>query len=190
MTKLLCMAASFRTESTNKKLLTLAANIAQARGAEITALDYRDTDCPALRDDKPVEPLPAGVQAFSSALHACDGMILAVPEYNWSIPGAFKNLIDWLSVDASLPLKSKTALLLCATPSVRGGITGLLQLRVPLEHLGVWVYPHCIGIGRSHETITESGLTEAKEQEFMVQVVSDFVAKTTALVTSAPLTRT
>jgi len=108
--KLLAMAASFRSESTNKRLLHIAAAIAAAQGAEVTHLDYSATDCPALRDDKPVAPLPAGVNAFSSALHACDGMILAVPEYNWSIPGAFKNLIDWMSVDPSLPFKGKTAL--------------------------------------------------------------------------------
>ncbi|MEJ0010308.1 MAG: NAD(P)H-dependent oxidoreductase [Alphaproteobacteria bacterium] len=75
--------------------------------------------------------------------------MLATPEYNWSVPGGLKNLIDWLSVDLRTPLTDRTALLMCASPSARGGVTGLQHLRTSLEMLDVWIYPQIVAIGRA-----------------------------------------
>lgn len=183
MVNILSIAASFRTESSNKKLLGIAATLATQTGATITPIDYRDCECPLLRDDQDPSNLPQGAKHLASALHAADGFLLATPEYNWSMPGALKNLIDWLSVDASLPLKGKTALLLSASPSIRGGVVGLTQLRVPLEVLGVWVHPQLVGIGRAHEMLGDNALNDAKEQRFLEECVADFVKKTKAIVT-------
>jgi chromate reductase, NAD(P)H dehydrogenase (quinone) len=41
--------------------------------------------------------IPAAVQALKERIVACDGVLLATPEYNNGIPGVFKNAIDWLS---------------------------------------------------------------------------------------------
>src|SRR3569832_1767482 len=43
------------------------------------------------------EGIPAPVTALKDAIAAADGLLLATPEYNNSIPGVFKNAIDWLS---------------------------------------------------------------------------------------------
>lgn len=40
---------------------------------------------------------PEPVKALKEAIVAADGLLLATPEYNNSIPGVFKNAIDWLS---------------------------------------------------------------------------------------------
>lgn len=175
--KLLALAASNRADSVNKKLLAIAVAHAEKAGAEVTVLDYNDCDTSLYRNEE-TQPFPEGAKRLSEALAAHDGIILASPEYNWSMPGSLKNLIDWLSVAKPMPLKGKGALLLCASPSVRGGILGLNQLSLPLAHLGVYVYPHLIAIGNATTELTSDGIASAKDQKFLSTCVTDFVRVT------------
>ena len=172
--KLLALAASTRPESLNKKLLAIAVAHAQKAGAEVTVYDYATCETPIYRDDAS-QPYPASAKALGEALRAHDGLLLASPEYNWSMPGSLKNLIDWLSVERPMSLKGKHALLMCASPSVRGGILGLNQLSVPLNHLGVYVYPHLIAVGDAESQITANGIAGAKDAGFLAECVADFV---------------
>ena len=181
MANLLALAASFRPHSLNKRLLGIAIPLAEQAGATVTELDYTACETPLYREETEGIPMPQGAALFADALLKSDGLILASPEYNWSIPGGLKNLIDWLSVDSRAPLKGKTALLMCASPSTRGGIIGLQQLRVPLEHLGMLVYPHVIGVGKAESQFTQSGLVSSKEQTFLQECVCDFVRITEAI---------
>lgn len=175
--KLLALAASIRPDSVNKRLLGVAIAQAKAAGARVTEIDYADYAAPLyMGDDKP--ELPACVKQLSEALRAHDGLLLASPEYNWSMPGALKNLIDWLSMDKMAPMKGRSALLMCASPSVRGGILGLNQLSLPLAHLGMYVYPHLIAIGDAKNELVDGSIKNAKDQKFLVQCVTDFVRVT------------
>src|SRR5262249_10298784 len=118
---------------------------------------------------------------LSTTIAAHDGLLIATPEYNWSIPGGLKNLIDWLSVDPRAPLNGKTALLMCASPSMRGGFNGLIHLRLPLESLGFWIYPQMIGIGRAQEQLTVDGLARESDRQHLLYCVNDFIRATKAL---------
>ena len=175
--KLLAIAASARADSLNKKLLALAVAEAKTAGAEVTVMDYTACDMPLYRDDD-AQPFPANAKMLSDALKMHDGVILSSPEYNWSIPGHLKNLIDWLSTDKTAPLKNRGALLLCASPSVRGGILGLNQLSLPLNHLGMYVYPHLVAIGEAKTQLTADGIANAKDKKFLAECVTDFVRVT------------
>src|SRR4051794_17602290 len=65
-------------------------------GSELTAGSIRDI--PLYDGDVEAEAgIPAPVRELREAIAAADGLILATPEYNNSIPGVFKNAIDWLS---------------------------------------------------------------------------------------------
>lgn len=178
--KILAFAASARGESINRRLISLAVKQAEKTDAHVTVLEYADFTAPLYMGEE-TTALPAGVKHLGDALRAHDGVLLAAPEYNWSMPGSLKNLIDWLSIDPTKPLNGRTALLMCASPSVRGGVIGLQQLRVPLEHLGMIVYPHTVGIGEAHTLLGEYEITRKKEQAFLSHCVSDFVRITTAL---------
>jgi chromate reductase len=179
-TNLIALAASTRSDSVNRKLLELAVAAARSHGAQVRILDYAVCDAEIYRNDD-AQPFPSGAAYLRDALNASDGIILASPEYNWSMPGSLKNLIDWLSIDPSKPFTGRTALLLCASPSIRGGILGLHQLSLPLNHLGMYVYPQLVAIGDAKSQMTAQGLTNAKDATFMAHCIKDFVRYTTAL---------
>lgn len=175
---ILTLAASFRSDSLNKELLAIASG-ELARTARLTELDYEQLDAP---NYKGVDgALPKGAKLFADALLKHEGLVLAAPEYNWSIPGGLKNLIDWLSVDRREPLKGKVALLMCASTSSRGGVSGLQHLRITLQVLGCWVYPHVISIGTAKEQMHGGKLVNPKEQQYLAECIHDFVRATEAL---------
>ena len=127
------------------------------------------------------EGLPPGAKKLADDILAHDGILLCAPEYNWSVPGGLKNLIDWLSVDTRTPLTDKTALLMCATPSARGGVTGLQHLRTSLEMLDVWIYPQIVAIGRAPEQLAGAALAREADQQHLTYCVDDFIRATLAL---------
>lgn len=179
--KLVSLAASFRVHGNNQRLVNTASAIAESEGATILPVDYSATEAPFYREDNPNAPLPAGATLLKHALEDADGILLAMPEHNWSFPASLKNLIDWLSTTTQFPFAGKTALLMCATPSRRGGVVGLQQLRVPMELLGAWVYPQVVGIGNVYQTMTGDGLQDARDLDFLTHCVKDFVRTTRAM---------
>src|SRR4051794_9960723 len=58
---------------------------------------------------------PAEVNTFADAIRDADGVIIVSPEYNWTIPGALKNAIDWVSRMKEQPFKDKPVALQSAS---------------------------------------------------------------------------
>jgi NAD(P)H-dependent FMN reductase len=179
--RLLAFAASYRPDSLNRKLLGLAIEVAKQRGAEVTVLDYAALEAPIYRGETLVDALPQPIADLSTALRAHHGLLIASPEYNWSMPGSLKNIIDWLSIDPQAPLNRKSALLMCATPSMRSGISGLLNLRTTLDVLGVWTYPQLVGVGKAEEQLQPTRLARESDQNHLDYCVTDFIRTTKAL---------
>ena len=173
--KLLAFAASHRAESHNLKLVTLAAEHARALGAEIDIADYADFDMPLFNDTLSDNP-PAAAKAFAQRAESADGIIIAMPEYNWSFPGSLKNIIDWTSLDKNNPMKGKTALLMCATPGARGGIVGLQQLKSPLEALHLHVFHKVFPLAHSHSAFDAQGrLADSGQQGLFSTIIKDYI---------------
>src|SRR5271167_3609270 len=64
---------------------------------------------------------PPPVTALADAIRAADGVIIVTPEYNYSIPGALKNAIDWVSRLKDQPFKEKPVAIQSATGGPLGG---------------------------------------------------------------------
>jgi NAD(P)H-dependent FMN reductase len=99
MTKLIGLSGSLRRGSFNSALLRAAADV-MPEGAELTIGSIRDV--PLYDGDVEAEDgIPEAVAALKEAIVEADGLLLVTPEYNNSIPGVFKNAVDWLSRPAS-----------------------------------------------------------------------------------------
>ncbi|MBK6634468.1 MAG: NAD(P)H-dependent oxidoreductase [Chitinophagaceae bacterium] len=65
---------------------------------------------------------PESVKKFREVLEHADGIIIASPEYNYSIPGGLKNAIDWASRGENSPLLGKHVSLMGATQGQWGTV--------------------------------------------------------------------
>src|SRR6185436_192823 len=151
----LVFAASLRKESLNKRLARLAARIAEQLDANVDLASMRDFDVPLYDGDVEAQGIPAGAHTLRDKLIANDAFILASPEYNGSMPGTIKNLIDWASRFRPQPFDGRHGLLLSASPSLAGGNRGLWALRVPLEHLGARVFPDMFSLAMAHKALAD-----------------------------------
>lgn len=61
------------------------------------------------QDDEQEHGTPSSVGEIRSIVGAADGIVFATPEYNWSVTGAMKNAVDWLSRGPNSPLDFKPA---------------------------------------------------------------------------------
>ena len=150
----LVFAASLRADSLNRRLAALAARIAAQHGATVDHASIRDFDVPSYNGDlEQSVGIPQGAAEFKRRLDQCDAFIVASPEYNGSMPGLFKNLIDWTSRYRPQPFDGKHGLLMSASPSMVGGNRGLWALRMPFEHLGARVYPDMFSLAQAHKAL-------------------------------------
>lgn len=92
--RLLALSGSLRAASTNTALLRVFAQRAAAQ-AQVTVYDGL-AGLPIFSPDQDGPATPAPVLAFAAAVAKADGLVVACPEYVHSLPGGFKNAIDWL----------------------------------------------------------------------------------------------
>ena len=158
----LVFGASLRAESLNRKLAALAARAAERYGRHRRPRVLRDFDVPLYDGDlEAAEGIPAGAQELRKRLTASDAFIISSPEYNGSMPGVLKNLIDWTSRFRPQPFDGRHGLLLSASPSLAGGNRGLWALRVPFEHLGARIFPDMFSLAMAHKAFAGDELADA-----------------------------
>ncbi|WP_237151840.1 NADPH-dependent FMN reductase [Oryzibacter oryziterrae] len=92
--RFLAISGSLRAASTNSAMLRVLRDLAPA-GITIEIFDGLG-DLPIFSPDREGDSAPAAVIAFKAAVAACDGLIIASPEYVRTLPGGLKNAIDWL----------------------------------------------------------------------------------------------
>jgi chromate reductase len=160
--KVLVFAASLRAESLNRNLAALAAQVAAENGATVDHASLREFDVPSYDGDlEASQGIPNGAAEFKRRLEDCDAFIVSSPEYNGSMPGVFKNLIDWTSRYRPQPFDGKHGLLMSASPSMVGGNRGLWALRMPFEHLGARIYPDMFSLAQAHKMLAGGNLADA-----------------------------
>ena len=129
---LLGICGSLQANSSNLTLLNDAAALVPDG---ISFSIYRGIDSlPFFNPDLEAAGTPPAVSAFREALSSADGVLIASPEYGFSLPGSLKNAIDW--VIGSAELSEKPVAVTASVASVGRGQRGLKALLVTLGAVG------------------------------------------------------
>ena len=124
MTQIIAISGSLRAASFNTALVRASVELFpdNVKPGSIEAIPLYNEDFESS------EGIPESVSRLKDQIAAADGLLLFTPEYNNSIPGVFKNAIDWLSrppADIPRVFHDKPVALAGATPGGWG--TGLAQ---------------------------------------------------------------
>lgn len=152
MPKILALAGSLRKNSYNKRVLNIAVEAARQAGAEVNVIDLANHPLPIFNADLVDEQgFDTNAIRLQELFNEHDGFLIASPEYNGSLPGGFKNAIDWASRKSEKfamyeVFKKKTAAIMTASPGQFGGLRCLGHLRGVLTIMGVTVLPTEIAV--------------------------------------------
>jgi chromate reductase, NAD(P)H dehydrogenase (quinone) len=161
--KILAFAGSLREHSYNKRVLKAAIQGAEKAGASVTFVNLRDYPMSVYNpDDQARDGFNEKAFEFQRLLTRYDGLLIASPEYNGSIPAALKNAFEWASRQNDTYKKSdvflgKVAAVISASPGALGGIRALLHLRDVLTSLEVNVLPSEIAVSFVNDKFAGDG---------------------------------
>ncbi len=93
-----------------------------AAAGSIHELPHYDADLQA-------EGFPPALLEMAAAIQDADAVIIVTPEYNYSVPGALKNALDWLSRLTPQPLAGKAVAIQTGSPGMIGGARAQYHLR-------------------------------------------------------------
>lgn len=175
--RFLVFSASLRRESLNARLAELATATLEANGGDVDHASMAEFDTPSFNSDvEKADGLPPGAEDFRRRLELADAFVVASPEYNASMPGVLKNLVDWVSRYRPQPFNERHGLLISASPSMVGGNRGLWALRVPFEHLGARIYPDMFSLAQAHKVFDVEGrMANEQLQERFESNIANFM---------------
>jgi NAD(P)H-dependent FMN reductase len=127
--RILAVCGSLQAQSKNLALLRAAAASAPA-AVEVRLFDGL-RDLPHFNPDLDDSAVPDSVRRWRQALAESDAVLIASPEYGFSLPGVVKNSIDW--VIGSGELEEKVVAITAAVPGPERGRRGLQALRDTLS---------------------------------------------------------
>jgi chromate reductase, NAD(P)H dehydrogenase (quinone) len=138
MVALVGICGSLRKASLNRALLRAVAETLP-EGTTIELVPANGIDLPIFNSDHQHEP--EAVISLKAAIAAADGVVFAVPEYNYSIPGGLKNALDWISrPPPKSPLRGKP----CALVGAASGMSGTIRAQTHMRNILVYSDAPCL----------------------------------------------
>nr|WP_299910100.1 NAD(P)H-dependent oxidoreductase [Sphingomonas bacterium] len=170
---LLGLAGSLRRESHSMAILRGL----QARLGPDRRLYIGDIRLPLYNEDEEGHGHPP-VIALRREIAACDGVILATPEYNYGMPGLLKNAIDWASRPyGASALTGKPVLVISSSLAFTGGVRAHAQLNDALLSLEALLVPGPQAvIGGVADKVDQGRLVDEASLDFLVESVERMVA--------------
>jgi NAD(P)H-dependent FMN reductase len=178
MARLLGISGSLRSGSFNTSLLRAASMLLP----EGTTLDVATLHGIPLYDgDVERQGIPAEVNALKDRVVASEGVLLVTPEYNNSLPGVFKNAIDWLSRppdDIARVFRGRPFALIGASPGGFGTILSQNAWLSVLRTLGVrhWTQGRLL-VSKAGQVFAADGtLQDAAIKDQLTKFLAGFAA--------------
>jgi chromate reductase, NAD(P)H dehydrogenase (quinone) len=166
------LSGSLRQASYNTAAL-MAAQAIVPEGVTITLADL--SGIPIYNDDDRVKGVPSSVIALAKRIADADAVMIATPEYNYSVPGVLKNVIDWLSKVPEQPFKDKPVAILGAST----GTFGTARAQYDLRKMFVFLDAHILNqpevmIGSAQTRFDSDGrlVDDATKKLMMSQIIA------------------
>ena len=131
------ISGSLRAGSYNTAALRASAELAP-EGVTVTLADI--ADIPLYNEDVKAAGFPPAVTRLQNAIAAADAVLIATPEYNYSISGVLKNAIDWISVTRPQPFTDKPVGIIGAS----AGFLGTARAQYDLRKVFVYLNAHLL----------------------------------------------
>jgi chromate reductase, NAD(P)H dehydrogenase (quinone) len=173
------ISGSLRRGSFNTSLLRTAAEVVPAG----VTLDVRTIHGIPLYDaDIENGPgVPEVVSKLKDDVASSDGLLLVTPEYNNSLPGVFKNAIDWMSrpdADIARVFRGRPVAIMGASPSRFGTTLSQVAWLPVIRTLGMRLWSdEKLLVFEARKMFDDTGkLTDAAMRERVVKFVAGFAA--------------
>jgi chromate reductase len=177
---ILGFAGSLRKGSYNKALLRAAMEL-MPRDAKLEIFDIEGI--PLFNQDLETK-MPEKIKEFKAKIRAADALLIATPEYNYSMSGVLKNAIDWASRPyGDNAFEGKPVALMSASMGMGGGARAQYHLRQIFVSLNMHPVnrPEVI-VPFAHEKIDENGrVTDETTRKFIKELLGNLVAWTRKL---------
>ncbi len=182
--RILALPGSLRRDSYNRRLAEAAVHSAPV---DLRIAVYADlAGVPMFDEDREAEHLQhGGAQRLREAVANADGLLIATPEYNQSLPGVLKNAIDWLSRPGpEEPLAGKPVAIMGASTGRWGTRLAQAALRQTLAATEALVMPAPMLFVRDAAQVFDNhgGLHDAATGEalqILLLAFSSWIARTT-----------
>jgi chromate reductase, NAD(P)H dehydrogenase (quinone) len=174
--KVLAISGSLRAASYNTALLAAAAELAPA-DVEFEFYDELES-LPPYNEDRDTELPPAEVRRLRAAISDADALLIATPEYNTTMPGQVKHLVDWASRPhgPDSALWGKPAAAIGASVTDYGAMWAQDHLRRALGIAGARVLDKELAVGNADKLFDADGtLVERETRERVAELLADLV---------------
>lgn len=170
------IVGSLRKKSYNLSLMNAVKDMAP-EGVSLEILDIGTV--PLFNQDLETSAYPAEAQALKDKIKAADAVIIATPEYNRSVPGVLKNMIDWTSRPHGTSAWTGKHV---ATMGATGGAIGTAVAQGHLRQILTYLNTHIMGqpefyLGGIAAKLDENGvLTDPTTKEHIAKFWTAFVS--------------
>ncbi|MCX7122923.1 MAG: NAD(P)H-dependent oxidoreductase [Gammaproteobacteria bacterium] len=172
--KIIGISGSLRKTSYNTALLKAAAAL-MPTGIEFEIAEIGEI--PLYNGDLELNHFPESVQILREKIRASNGLLIATPEYNYSMSGVLKNTIDWLSRPSTDPVLFDKPLAIIGASM---GMMGSARAQYHLRQSAVFLNMHVLNkpelfVNAVHTKFNEQlELTDLPTQDVLKQVLESF----------------
>ena len=170
--QILGISGSLRKASLNTAALRACSELLPAGMAlRIARID----DLPLFNQDVFDAGIPEPAKRLRAEIAQADGVLIASPEYNFSVSAALKNAIDWASRPPDQSWQDKPVAIFSVTPGPLGGARVQYDLRRMLGQLWAHVLPRPeVFIGASASKFVDGKLTDETTRKFLKDLLAGF----------------